>query len=165
MTTRNLLLLSDTHLSSAVELPEEVRRLIEQSDMVIHAGDLNTVKLYDELEGWRPLVAARGNMDEVQLQSLLPEVAVVSVLGHSIGVIHGWGSPRGMVDKIASKVAGYDFDMVVFGHSHYPEITGRDRILFVNPGSPTNRRFAPYCACATVEVTEEEIGAPKVITL
>ena len=165
MTTRKLLLLSDTHLSSILELPEEVRRLIEQSDMIIHAGDFHTFEMYDKLAAWRPLTAARGNTDEMRLQSLLPEVAEATVLGHRIGVIHGSGGQHGMVDRIVPEVAGGNFDMVVFGHSHYPEVTGRDGMLLVNPGSPTNRRFAPYCSCATVEVTEAEIGAPKIITL
>ncbi len=165
MTTRKLLLLSDTHVSSVLELPEAMGALIEQCDMIIHAGDFNTFEMYNQLEGLRPLVATRGNMDPGVMQSLLPEVAEVSVLGHRIGVIHGWGAPRGIVERILPKVSGRNLEMVVFGHSHYPEITGRDGILFVNPGSPTDKRFAPYPSCATVEITEAEIGAPKIITL
>ena len=165
MATQRLLLLSDTHLSSVLELPEEVRKLVDNSDMIIHAGDFHTFEMYNQLEGRLPMVAARGNMDAVQLQSLLPEVAEVTVFGHRIGVIHGWGGPRGIVDRILPKVAGKGLDMVVFGHSHYPEVTGRDGILFVNPGSPTDRRFAPYCSCAVVEVTEAEIGAPELVMM
>ena len=55
--------------------------------------------------------------------------------------------------------------MVIFGHSHIAEIRGHAGTLFVNPGSPTERRFAPHCTYAEVEVREEGVGAPGIIEL
>ncbi|MFW6074845.1 MAG: metallophosphoesterase family protein, partial [Chloroflexota bacterium] len=53
---------------------------------------------------------------------------------------------------------GNAVDVVVYGHSHQPEIITRDGVLMVNPGSPTQRRFAPHHTYAIMQI-DEEIGA------
>jgi putative phosphoesterase len=46
-------------------------------------------------------------------------------------------------------------DVVLFGHSHLPQITRRHGTLLFNPGSPTRKRFAPYHSYGILEIGEE----------
>lgn len=163
MEKTRLILISDTHQTNGFDLPAELLAAIQSADMIIHAGDIASMDAYERLKAMKPMVAAKGNMDQFPVKRILPDLASVEVHGHKIGVVHGTGSRRGIVDRVAQAVDGMGFEMVVFGHSHYPEIVGRSGTLFVNPGSPVDSRFAPYTSYAIVEVTPEGIGSPEII--
>ncbi len=160
-----LVILSDTHLRTAVGLPEPLERAIDNADLVVHAGDFVTQEFYDALIQRKPLLCALGNSDHASLGSRIPNVGERVVLGHRIAAIHGWGSPRNLVERIAKRIDCSRYAMVVFGHSHLAEVRGHAGTLFLNPGSPTEKRFAPYCTYAEVEVTEEGIGVPLIVDL
>jgi predicted phosphodiesterase len=60
-----------------------------------------------------------------------------------------------------------DVDCIVFGHSHRPlllehEIAGR-KVLLLNPGSPTDKRYSPHYGCAILKVEGDHIE-PQLIT-
>jgi putative phosphoesterase len=162
---KRLVLISDTHMRGTPTLPAVLVAAIEAADLVVHAGDFATLEMYEWLAARKPVLCARGNMDEARLAVRLPEVGEEVVLGHRIGVIHGWGAPRGLVERIADHIDPTRYALVVFGHSHYPEIRGFAGTLWVNPGSPVDRRFAPYNTYATVTVTEEGVGVPEIVKL
>jgi len=165
MTTRRLVLLSDTHCHDDSLLHPELEEALRNCDLIIHAGDMVSFAMYERLKGIAPLVAARGNMDDRRLQQALPELATTEVLGHAIAAVHGWGPPSGIPERIVKRHRPRGYAMVVYGHSHYPDITGLEGMLFVNPGSPVDRRFAPYNSFATLEVTEAGVGAPTIVKL
>jgi uncharacterized protein len=160
-----LVLMSDTHLRTAARLAEPLEEAIDNADLVVHAGDFVAPEFYDSLIQRKPLVCALGNCDPTALGARIPDVGERVVLGHRIAVIHGWGSARDLVEKIAKRIDCSKYAMVVFGHSHLAEIRGHAGTLFVNPGSPTERRFSPHCSYAEVEVTEAGIGAPRIVEL
>lgn len=160
-----LVILSDTHLRTAKRLPEPLEAAIDSADLVVHAGDFVGAEFYDSLIQRGPLLGALGNCDHASLGTRVPEVGERDVLGHRIAVIHGWGSPRALLERIAKRIDCSKYALVIFGHSHFAEIRGHAGTLFINPGSPTERRFAPHCTYAEVEVTEAGIGAPRIISL
>ena len=160
-----LVLISDTHLARVFELPGALVKAIKQADAILHAGDFTSTEAYDGLRSLKPVYGARGNMDDPALSGHLPEVAKIEVLGHKIGVVHGWGPPKGIVARISQRMENRGFEMVVFGHSHYPEITSHAGMLFVNPGSPTDSRFAPFPSFAVVEISQAGIGVPQIVRL
>jgi putative phosphoesterase len=143
MPTR-LLLLSDTHLPKrAKRLPDALWRAIDETDVVIHAGDWVSVDLLDELEARAPwVIGVWGNNDGDELRARLPEVARETLEGIRIAVVHETGSAVGRNERCDA--AYPDTDLLVFGHSHIPWDTvtpGGMRLL--NPGSPTDRRRQP----------------------
>lgn len=125
--------LSDTHLRDVH--PELGRRLAEAFqgvDMILHAGDLVNLRVLDLLEA--PQVhAVRGNMDDHTVAMSLPSKLVLEVEGFKIGLIHGWGSPAGLANRVAAEFSGVD--CVVFGHSHRPMNARQGGVLMFNPGS------------------------------
>ena len=46
-------------------------------------------------------------------------------------------------------------DIIIFGHSHTPENKKIDGILFFNPGSLTDKDFAPYNSYGILELNDE----------
>jgi putative phosphoesterase len=73
-----------------------------------------------------------------------------------IGLTHGDGAPQGIVERVKHHFT--DVDAIIFGHSHQPLNEQRDGILFFNPGSPTDRIFAPYTSIGILEVNDTITG-------
>lgn len=145
-----LLLLADTHLPKrARELPEEVWRAVDESDLVVHAGDWVDEASLDALEARAPrLLAVWGNNDPEGLRARLPEVAHAVVGGLRVAVIHETGAASGR--EARADAAHPDVDVLVFGHSHIPwDSVSPGGLRLLNPGSPTDRRRQPACTYLT----------------
>lgn len=147
---------SDTHLPrGARRLPGECLELVREADVVIHAGDFVTVVVLEELRALaRRLEGVHGNMDEPALRALLPERAVVEAEGLSIGVVHDPGPTVGRPERLRAWFP--DCSVVIYGHTHMPELVEADGIWILNPGSPTERRRAPTHSMAVIEA-----GSPR----
>lgn len=149
MATR-LAILSDTHLREPGRLPERVREEIAAAELAIHAGDTSALSVVRELEAiGTPLVAVAGNVEEAAVRDVLPEQAETTIGGVRIAVVHDSGAAAGRLDRLRRRFPGAG--AVIFGHSHMPLLeaseegasAGRGFQIF-NPGSPTQRRRAPY---------------------
>ena len=122
-------------------LPDGCFRLLRESSLILHTGDLTSSEFLTELEGLGPVAAVRGNMDEPQLRSVLPERLEIEVEGIRVGIVHDAGSKAGREDRLRAWFP--DCDAVAYGHSHLPEVSSVDETWILNPGSPTERRRAP----------------------
>ncbi|MRG59951.1 YfcE family phosphodiesterase [Agromyces sp. CFH 90414] len=154
MATR-LLLISDTHVPArARRLPDQVRRAIDDADLVVHAGDWVDVVTLDAIEaGAARLVGVAGNNDGPELHARLGEVARFDLEGLRFGVVHETGAATGRETRMDA--AHPDLDVLVFGHSHIPWDTVTPRgIRLLNPGSPTDRRRQPVCTMMTAVVDD-----------
>lgn len=163
--TKRVVILSDTHLRTSIELPQALETAINDADLVVHAGDFVSPEFYESLLQRKPLLCALGNSDDQRLSGRIPVLGERTILGTRIGVMHGWGSPRALVQRIAEKIDPSRYDLFVYGHSHLPDITGFGGTLFVNPGSATERRFAPHCTYATLQITTSGISPPSIHNL
>ena len=135
--------LSDTHIPVTVPaLPDELFEFVAGMDVVIHAGDFQSVGLVEQLSTCKEFYGVCGNMDPPEVGQLLPKKRIIRLEGISIGIIHGWGSPAGLEDRVRSAFKGEEIAAVVFGHSHQSVNIRRGGLLFFNPGSPTDKRFA-----------------------
>jgi uncharacterized protein len=144
--------LSDTHLDRpADKFKSIVETVFGDVDMVIHAGDMTGVEVYEYLSKWN-LRAVRGNMDSEELRSILPEKRVEEVEGRKIGIIHGYGSPYDLETYVYNQFQGVD--IVVFGHSHVPLHAVRGKTVIFNPGSLRK----PYGSPGTVGIIEFNNG-------
>lgn len=148
-------LISDTHGL----LRPEVFAAFDGVDHIIHAGDVGNDDILVELGAIAPVTAVWGNTDGTGLRSRLPEVASLELAGHSVTVAHGHQVGRPTASAILAAFAG---DLVVFGHSHQPEIQAVGSRLAVNPGSAGPIRFTQPVAVALVTVTDEGIAARRV---
>jgi uncharacterized protein len=139
-----IIALADTHIKSgsiAEALPPGLIELIEQADIVIHAGDFVTRQAYDELAGICRLEAVHGNMDEISLKNFLPERKIIEVCGLKIGIVHE--AALSIQDTTGARYMAKEMgvDVLVFGHIHKPVIDKSD-LLLLCPGSPTAPRLS-----------------------
>lgn len=140
----DVLVLADTHLRRDWpnrDLPRAVRDLLDQADVVLHAGDVLEPEHLEDLRRYAPLHVVRGNNDR-ELGDV-PERLEVTLGGVRVGMVHDSGPARGRAGRLHAMFP--DADVVVFGHSHIPwNERGVDGQLLFNPGSPTERRRQPH---------------------
>ena len=143
-------LISDTHIpTSLARLPDALLEGLRGVDAILHAGDVVTHAVLDELNALAPTMAVSGNMDPPELARRLPAQKLVQWEGHTIGLHHGH-QPHGVqahyIDQpydspamtvffqlMASQLPGAQ--IIVFGHFHRAVVKTWHDILFVNPGA------------------------------
>jgi len=115
---------------------------LRAADLVLHAGDLNTLAVLREIERYGPVVAVHGNVDDASTRAALPEMASVEAGGATIALVHDAGPAKGRLARMRRRFP--HADAVVFGHSHIPlHERAPDGFQIFNPGSPTERRRSP----------------------
>ncbi|SEA46683.1 hypothetical protein SAMN05660420_02173 [Desulfuromusa kysingii] len=152
--------LSDTHLHSLDAGSKLASKLLNgpftDVDVILHAGDC----VFTDLENCFypiPWYGVRGNMDVGQ--ATLPVSRVLDLGGKKIGMIHGWGSGCDIETHVLDYFADCHLDVLIFGHSHRPVCRQLNNMLLLNPGSPTDRRSAPYHTVALLNIESDAVTA------
>lgn len=149
MIMKKILVLADTHSRT---LPDQLIKAMAKVDFIIHAGDICDIKMFSEMQKINDVEAVFGNMDEGRIRQKLPRQLSLICEGVKIGVTHGEGSPKGLLERVREEFKDSDVDIVIFGHSHEPLTQRSDNKTFFNPGSPTDDIFAPYCSYGILEI-------------
>jgi uncharacterized protein len=162
--TVRIAIVSDTHLPRGDRrLPDSCVEQLRMADLIMHAGDFVTLSVLRELESYGVVVAVRGNVDDGDVRAALPERAVVETDGARIGIVHDAGPSRGRIRRLRGRFP--NADAVVFGHSHVPlHEQMQDGFQIFNPGSPTERRFAPLHTMGIAQVQAGQV-AFELVTL
>jgi putative phosphoesterase len=144
--------ISDTHLPrGARRLPEPCLERLEAADAILHCGDFSARSVLEELRALGPPVhGVRGNVDEPALRELLPEELVVELGGARIGMVHVPGPAPGREERLVDRFPGCA--AVLFGHTHLPQVERYGDVWLLNPGSPTERRRAPFHSMLELEI-------------
>jgi hypothetical protein len=122
--------ISDTHGL----LRPEAKEALAGVHHIIHAGDIGSPQVLEELGTLAPVIAVRGNNDKEPWAQSVPEVEAVELNGVLIYTLHD-------INDLDLDPRAAGFSVVITGHSHRPVITTRDDVLFINPGSAGPRRF------------------------
>ncbi|MBR2557076.1 MAG: metallophosphoesterase [Methanobrevibacter sp.] len=159
-------LISDTHIPHRARvLPQKVLDAFSEVDLILHAGDLTTLKVLEELEQIAPVMAVQGNMDRANGIDL-PKARVIEAEDLRIGLVHGEVYPRADTQQLLYLAKELNADILVSGHSHQPKIEQKEGILLLNPGSPVVPRLADRTVMLLeiknkeVDVELIKIGAP-----
>ncbi|WP_296877904.1 metallophosphoesterase [uncultured Methanobrevibacter sp.] len=159
-------LISDTHIPDrAKEIPQKVFDAFSEVDLIIHAGDLTSLKVIEDLEKIAPVMAVQGNMDRTRGIDL-PAAKVLEAEGLKIGIAHGEVYPRADTQQLVYLAKELNADIMITGHSHQPKIEQTDGVLLLNPGSPIVPRLADRTVMILeinnkeVDVEIIKIGAP-----
>jgi putative phosphoesterase len=147
-----IIAISDTHIkfgSIADHLPGGLVEMLKEADLIIHAGDFVSKKVYNEFSGMNRFEAVHGNMDGPELKNMLSERKVIKIEGIKIGLIHQ--AAFSLQDTTGSRYMAKEMgvDVLVFGHIHKPVLEMSD-VLLVCPGSPTVPRMSYPCAIQLV---------------
>lgn len=149
--------ISDTHIPDrAKAIPQHILDEFKKMDMVIHVGDLVELKVLDQLKSvCKNVVAVRGNMDPYEVKKILSDKEIVEVGKYRIGVMHGYGAPIKLIEQLTEEFKGELVDIIIFGHSHTSCNEKRGDVLFFNPGSATDKVFAPYNSYGIIEINDK----------
>lgn len=154
-----LAIISDTHLPrGARRLPDACLARLAAADAIVHAGDLSTPAVLQQLRSLGPPVTAvHGNVDDAVTRALLPETATLSLGGRRIAVVHDAGPATGRLARLRRRFP--TADAVIFGHSHIPLLqSDADGFQIINPGSPTERRRAAHHTMAIARAGEDGLA-------
>jgi uncharacterized protein len=137
-------------------------RLLEEADLVLHAGDIVSAGALEELASFGPVEAVMGNMDHADLHTTLPERRIVEVEGVRIGLLHDAGPRAGREHRLRAAFPGCA--VIVYGHTHVPQLERHGGVWIVNPGSPTERRASPSHSMAVLRVSDGAVK-PRLVRL
>ncbi|HHO75273.1 MAG TPA: metallophosphoesterase [Deltaproteobacteria bacterium] len=161
---KKLGVISDTHLRDSNELTETIAQTyFHDADLIIHAGDMVTLDLLNCFNSLgRNVVGVCGNMDLPDVQNACPVSRTITVEDLRIGVIHGWGSPDGIRNRIRATFK--DIDIIIYGHTHQAYAAYEAGIYFFNPGSPTDSRFTSANSIGIIRINGQNMEG-KIISL
>jgi uncharacterized protein len=147
--------LSDTHAPRRWRAcPPAVAEQLRGADLILHAGDLCTAAVIDELSQYAPVLAVLGNNDGPDVADRgTPPTLRADLDGLRVGMVHDSGARSGRLPRL--RRAFPEAALVVFGHSHIPLDEAGGGLRIFNPGSPTDRRSQPH---GTVGVLRIEAG-------
>lgn len=136
-------IIADTH----DVLKEEVIRILETCNIILHAGDITTLAILDKLSAIATTIAVCGNND-AGLENKLPKYRDFYIGNYHFYMIHDIKEYRGQ-----------RADFVISGHSHKYVIYQEANTLFINPGGCGKRRFSlPLSLCIlTIDDTSYKI--------
>jgi len=114
---------------TAEELPLQVLTAFKGVDLILHAGDIYTVPVLDELETVAPVLACEGDDDpfEIVNDPRVKHEQLLKIDGKTI-----WLSHYGPLDDPIIKEIP---DIIIYGHTHRSALEYRNGSLFLNPGS------------------------------
>jgi len=156
--------LSDTHMpANSHSLPRGLVDNLKGVNLILHAGDFTEEFVIDELERIAPVECVAGNMDSHAIKKKYPEKKILSLGDFKIGLVHGYGAPDNLIKYAKEAFQGEPLDCIIYGHSHIPSIEYIDSVMYLCPGSPTDKVFAPYNSFVMLEINEQII--PQIIRL
>ena len=125
--------ISDTHLSQpSDDLYHLMSGPFKGVSLILHAGDLTRISVLEAFSE-AETIAVCGNMDRTDVGRKLRKKEIIELDGYRIGLIHGWGSPRGIEDRVINNFE--NVHAIVYGHTHKPANHIKGGILMFNPGA------------------------------
>lgn len=160
-----VVVLSDTHSPRFWKgLPDAVAAHLEGADVILHAGDVCTPDVLDELARWAPVHVVLGNNDGPDIAAWgVPETLEVELDRLRVAMIHDSGAKTGRTRRMRDRFP--DADLVVFGHSHIPMDLTADGIRVFNPGSATDKRREPHRTLGLLDVRAGRLVSARIVNL
>ena len=136
-------IISDTHDLLRPEVPDA----LQECEYILHAGDISSQRILDELERIAPVKAVRGNNDREWAEHL-PLFLDFELGGLRIYMTH---KKKDLPGDLTA------YDLVICGHTHqyasvWQEPVGKHRTLLFNPGSCGPRRLIQPITMAILQI-------------
>jgi putative phosphoesterase len=157
--------LADTHAPRRWKrCPPAVAPYLRGADLILHAGDVCTASVLEELAGYAPVRAVRGNNDGPDVAAWgAPGTLELELAGLAVAMIHDSGPARGRAARLRRHFPGAQ--LVVFGHSHIPLDETGEGIRIFNPGSPTDRRRQPHPTLGLLDIADGHLFSAQIVNL
>jgi putative phosphoesterase len=145
--------ISDTH----GYVTPAVCKAFEQTDLIVHAGDIGRPDVIKTLKRISTLVAVRGNMDFGMWADRLPRTQQIQIGHFSIYVIHD-------MQRLDLEPGPAGITAVISGHTHRPAAQEKNGVLFLNPGSASHPKFGDSSSVALLRLQANGL-TPRFVNL
>ena len=145
--------ISDTH----GYVPAAACKAFEQTDLIVHAGDIGRQDVLKTLKHITTLVAVRGNMDFGMWADRLPKTQQIQIGHFTIYVIHD-------IQRLDLKPESAGIMAVISGHTHRPLAREKSGVLYLNPGSASHPKFGDSASVALLRLQANSL-APRFVNL
>jgi uncharacterized protein len=155
--------LADTHAPRRWRsCPAPVAEHLHGVDLILHAGDVCVPAVLDELAGFAPVRAVRGNNDGPDVAAWgAPDTLELDTDGLRLAMVHDAGPAPGRSARLRRQFP--TADLVVFGHSHIPLDHCEAGVRIFNPGSPTDRRRQPRGTIGLLEISAGQLVSAQIV--
>lgn len=156
--------ISDTHFTKRSEdILKIIDKYFSDVDMIIHVGDFNSPEVIDNIRKKKKFAGVYGNNDSSGVKAYLREKDMINIEGYKIGMYHGHGDKKTTMDRAYNEFKDSKVDIIIFGHSHKPIIETKNKILMINPGSPTKKLKERWYSYIVLELSKKNIEAKMVL--
>jgi len=138
--------ISDTHGL----LRPEVMKQLTSCEHIIHAGDIGSYDVVEQLQALAPLTIVRGNVDTADWAKGIPECDFFQLEETMIYCLHNQDYLD--LDPVAAEVK-----LVISGHTHKPALFEKNGVMYLNPGSVGPRRFSLPISMAKVRLQGDQL--------
>ena len=153
--------IADTHIPDLRRsLPARVMEIFSAVEIVLHAGDITSLAVLQQLQESVSLTfAVSGEEDSPEVRQYVQESQVLEFGGLRVGLIHGNREPRAELNSRLNRLLRRDpynpeyihfilgrfnnVDAIVFGHTHVPYARVQEGVFLFNPGSINPYRSEP----------------------
>lgn len=158
-----VVVLSDTHAPRRWKsCPPAVASQLRGADLILHAGDVCTAAVLDELAQYAPVTAVAGNNDGPDVAAWgAAGTAALTLDGLPAAMIHDSGPAAGRLSRMRARFPSAR--LVVFGHSHIPLDAADEHLRIFNPGSPTDRRRQPHGTLGVLHVADGTLIQARIV--
>lgn len=155
--------ISDTH---GCRLPESVHQVFAQCDLIIHAGDIGTQIIIDELETIAPVRAVTGNCDGSR-RFITQSGFTTTELSFKIGNTRFYLAHKPeWVFELHSRIADTDENtLLIHGHTHVPKIEQLRNFTILCPGSTAKPRGGSVASVGLIEIGPESLNFIEILSL
>lgn len=143
--------LSDTH----GHLDNHTMDALIDTDLILHAGDIDGPEVLQTLGKIATVVPVRGNMDYGTWANDMPREEFVDLGSVLIYIIHD-------LNHISLDPAAADIRIVISGHTHRPEIMKNNGVIYLNPGSASFPRGGFNASIALIEIKGAHVACRHV---
>ncbi|MDZ7816875.1 MAG: YfcE family phosphodiesterase [Planctomycetota bacterium] len=155
MTAKRILVLSDSHMTDAAQLPNSLLLATGDCDRIIHCGDITSPEIISALQACDPPVSyVLGNMDDPHAFPDAKKSLLFEMCGMKVGVVHGLkasNGPLGILKEFDERP-----DLIFYGHTHRKGISNYEDTILINPGS-VRKPKDKVRSYAIVELTAGEV--------
>ena len=143
--------ISDTH----GRVPSGIPNAFKGVDLIIHAGDIGEQAVLDKLSKIAPVAAVRGNMDFGKWTRRLPETEVIEIGQIVLYVLH-------IANRLDADPVKTGFKAVISGHTHRPDVSEKNGVMFINPGSASYPKFGQPASAALILIKGDNLSVKHI---
>jgi len=155
--------ISDTHGF----LSPKVLDFFKNCDEIWHAGDIGSIKIFDDLENLKPLRAVYGNIDGTEIRTVCPKHNRFKCEDLNVWITHIGGYPGKYDYTIRAEIYKNPPNIFVCGHSHILKVINDPKIncLHINPGAAGNSGFHKVKTAIRFEIDKKDIKNMEILEM